>query len=265
MGIPVTINHTGPYEFLVDTGAQLTIIEPSLAEQLQLTQQASIGVISVSNYAKSALVIPDLIESGPQVVHQPLMAVQGLGQIKASNPQIRGILGETFLAHFDLLIDYAHKILCLGETKEMQQQLQGERLPLVPQPDRQSDLPYTQPLLVSVHLPGDGRRGTILRLDSGTNAPLLFASRQEQPSWILRSRTVQGNVAGSGHAMRLAALPSQEVKLGAHMVRQITFLTPVTDGDTFAGAGGEDGLLPTSLFKRVFISYSGQFAMLEPR
>ena len=29
--VPIEINHSGPYEFVVDTGAQVTTIEPSLA------------------------------------------------------------------------------------------------------------------------------------------------------------------------------------------------------------------------------------------
>ena len=33
---PVTVNHTGPYNFLVDTGSQLTIIDSSLAAALHL-------------------------------------------------------------------------------------------------------------------------------------------------------------------------------------------------------------------------------------
>ena len=33
---PVMINRTGPYDFLVDTGAEITMVSPSLAAELQL-------------------------------------------------------------------------------------------------------------------------------------------------------------------------------------------------------------------------------------
>jgi hypothetical protein len=226
IGISASVNHSGPYEFLVDTGTQITIIEPSLAEELKLKPQASIGVISVSNHAKSVLVIPEVIEAGGNSVNQPLVAIQELGQIQRMNPQIRGILGETFLARFDLLIDYAHRILCLDDTKGMRQQIAGEHLPLVAQPVRQSDLPYTQPMLISVHVYGDGAKGTILRLDLGTNAPVLFASRLEQPAWMMRNHGFHGSVTGNGGNVALVAMPAQEVKLGSHTVRQIAFYTP---------------------------------------
>lgn len=263
IGISVAINHSGPYEFLVDTGAPLTMMEPSLAEELQLTPQASIGVISVANYAKAQLVIPDAIDAGTVSVSKPLVAVEGLGQIHANNPQVRGILGLNFLGRFDLLIDYAHKFLCLDEAKQMQAAVRGEHVPVQAQPDRQSDLPYTQPLLLSAHLPGDKAQGTLLRLDSGSNAPVLFSSREEQPAWMLRGRATQGGVTGNGGALSFAATAATEVKIGAHTVRQIAFLAPTSSGRRF-DAGGEDGLLPASLFKRVYISYADKFVILDP-
>jgi hypothetical protein len=42
---------------------------------------------------------------------KPLVVVQDLGSIQAADPRIRGVLGENFLAHLDLLIDYAHKLI----------------------------------------------------------------------------------------------------------------------------------------------------------
>jgi hypothetical protein len=34
--IPVKINQSGPFDFMVDTGSQLTIVDPALASQLGL-------------------------------------------------------------------------------------------------------------------------------------------------------------------------------------------------------------------------------------
>ena len=34
--VQVTINHTGPYDFMVDTGAQVTTVDPALAAELHL-------------------------------------------------------------------------------------------------------------------------------------------------------------------------------------------------------------------------------------
>lgn len=264
IAISVTVNGAGPYEFMVDTGSQITIIEPSLAADLHLQPQATIGVGSVVSNAKADLVVPDLIEAGPYAVHQPLVAVISLAQVQALNPHVRGILGETFLAHFDLLIDHAHKILCFDDAKRMQEDVHGERVPLVEQPNRQSDLPFTQPVLISVHLPGDGSRGTVLNLDSGTNVPLLYANHLEAPPWLQKNHARQGSVVGGGAAASFAVMPTQQVRIGTRIVRQIAFLTPVNTGCIVAKRG-EDGLLPTVLFKRVFISYANQFVIFDPQ
>src|SRR6516162_88593 len=59
IAVSVTINNRGPYEFLVDTGMQVTIIEPSLAEELGLKPAGDADVSAVGNHSKAELVIPD--------------------------------------------------------------------------------------------------------------------------------------------------------------------------------------------------------------
>ena len=41
--IPVRINHSGPYDFMVDTGSQLNVIDPLLATELALKSQGRIS------------------------------------------------------------------------------------------------------------------------------------------------------------------------------------------------------------------------------
>jgi hypothetical protein len=262
IAISVTVNGSGPYEFVVDTGSQLTIVEPSLAAELKLQPQGSIGVAAIGNTAKAELMIPDVIAVGSYAVRLPWVAVEGLGQIQALNPKVRGILGETFLARFDLLIDHGHKFLCFDETKRLQQELGGEHIPIVEQRERQSDLPYTQPYLISVHMHGDGSEGTVLRLDSGANVPLLFVNHTETPDWRLNAHVQQDSAVGASAPVSYAVMPSQDVRIGTQMVRQIVFVTPVSTGSWLVG---EDGLLPTTLFKRVLISYADHFVIFEPR
>ena len=135
IAVSVTVNRTGPYEFLVDTGSQVTIIEPSLAAELELKPQGDIDVSAVGNHSQTELVIPDLIEVGPFAVRRPLVVVESLAQIQARDPKIRGLLGGSFLGHFDVLIDYAHKLLCFDETNKLRQNVQGEHVAVVQQSD----------------------------------------------------------------------------------------------------------------------------------
>src|ERR1039457_3823497 len=129
--IPVSINQSGPFDFMVDTGSQLNVIDPALAAQLNLKSQGTVALVATAAYSQASVAILDSLEAGSQVVVKPLVVVQDLGPIQTADPRIRGVLGENFLAHFDMLIDYARGLLCLDEANLMEKYLLGERIPLV--------------------------------------------------------------------------------------------------------------------------------------
>ena len=63
--VAVSINHTGPYDFLLDTGTQITMIDPSLAAALHLDTQGAAVVAGVgpgrsASYAQLDLSKPAL-------------------------------------------------------------------------------------------------------------------------------------------------------------------------------------------------------------
>jgi hypothetical protein len=262
IAIPVTINGTGPYEFMVDTGSQLTIIDPSLASELRLEPQGSIGVTAISSHSQAELVLPEKVEAASHSVSKLLVAVSSLGQVQAANPKVRGLLGENFLARFDLLIDYGHKVVCLDDGERMRQALQGERIPLEAQPNRQSDIPFTQPYLIAAHLAGTGKQNSLLRLDSGSDNALVYHDYGDKPSWIPGGHTLSGNSIGAAQ-QSYRALASEDVKIGSLWLRGIRFVTPTTAH--YPVQPGQDGLLPTSLFHRVFLSYADHFAIFDPK
>ena len=41
--IPVKVDQSGPFDFMVDTGSQLNVIDPALAAQLNLRSQGTVG------------------------------------------------------------------------------------------------------------------------------------------------------------------------------------------------------------------------------
>jgi Aspartyl protease len=43
--IPVRINQKGPFDFMVDTGSQITVVDPSLAVELGLKPQGEVGLV----------------------------------------------------------------------------------------------------------------------------------------------------------------------------------------------------------------------------
>jgi len=260
--VRVLINRAGPYDFLVDTGSQITTIDPALASDLHLRIQGTTGVSGVATQSRSAFTFLDLIEVGSHSVPHSLVVIQDITELKAADPRIRGILGENFLSHFDLLIDNRQQILCLDESRTLARAVKGEHIPLEQPHGPRDDLPFTRPMMVSVRLTADDVAPVLLRLDSGSNAPLLYAA---QPR-LLRASVSRAPVLKrvvNGVEQAFAVLPAQDILVGACPVRQISFVIPVNEVGSGPGPR-EDGLLPTSAFERVFISYSRNYSALAP-
>ena len=257
----VTVNHSGPYEFMVDTGSEITVIEPSLAAELKLQPMGAAGLVTGVRQTATDVVSPEVIEFGGHALHQPLIAVASLAPFQDFHPRIRGILGEDFLKGFDLLIDRGKKILCLDPTTELRGIIRGDRISIVRQ--GWDDPRIAQAILVPVRLSEQKSRMMYLRLDSGASAPILYATPSTWEPRVEHATPLRANVIG-GSTELFKTMAPQEIRIGNHVVSDVTFAAPVASKQNVVFAG-EDGLLPTSLFKRVFISYGGGFVVLEPR
>jgi hypothetical protein len=261
--IPVNINQAGPFDFIVDTGSQITVVDPLLAAELDLKPQGAVGLVSVASYAHAPITVVDTLEVASHVVEKLLVVVQDLGQIQAADSRIRGVLGENFLAHFDLLIDYGRKLLCLDETKVMRDEVHGERIPLMRPQHSESELPFTERLVIPVLLSGTGTRPILLQLDSGSDGPILYASREETKLRLLERATLQGdNVSKAQRAF--ASLPPQDMRIGSRTLSRVSFVTPVRV-EKNVPRHDEDGVLPTVLFQRVLISGFDRYVVFDPR
>jgi Aspartyl protease len=259
--VDVSLNQRGPYPFLLDTGAQITSIDPALASELQLKMHGAGEILGVSSHEDVALAQLDDMQVGEQGVPHSLVAIQPLTQLQAADPAVRGVLGGDFLRHFDVLIDQANGLLCLGKSGEMRSHVHGEELTFAPS-HAERDAASTEPLIIPVRLSGMAGRPFFLLLDSGANAPFLW--RVEEPM-RMRSVAVRGNISAGQSAHRaftITILPAQDMQIGRLLVHQISFATPVLGGNDAAKIG-VDGLLPTAQFRRVYIDYNNRFVVLE--
>jgi hypothetical protein len=260
--IPVRINQKGPFDFMVDTGSQVTVIDPSLAAELGLKPQGKVGLVTVASYVHASITVPDTLEAATQVVEKPFVVVQNLGPIQVADPRIRGVLGENSLAHFDLLIDYAHKLLCLDGTGAMRESVRGERIPLVASQNPEGEVPFTDRLVIPVHLSDAGNRKILLQLDSGSDG-LILSAGIEANSALLKQATLQGS--GVSKAQRaFAVLPLQDMRIGSRTLSHVYFVTPVSVEQNVPTMEA-DGLLPTVLFQHVFISGSDHYVVFDPK
>jgi len=262
--IPVRINQAGPFDFMVDTGSQVTVIDPSLASELNLKVQGRVGLVSVVNFAQASATVLDTLEADSHVIEKSPAIVQDLRPIQAADPHIRGVLGESFLAHFDLFVDYGHKLLCLDETSAMRDSVRGERISFIRPQHPEDELPFLERLVVSVRLSGTGKQPILLQLDSGSDGPILYpGSDQPEVQALVQSATLQG--ANTTDAQRaFAVLPTQTMQIGNRILTHVSLVTPVAVAKNLPPQR-EDGLLPTVLFQRVLISGRGHFVVFDPK
>jgi len=260
--VPVAINHSGPYDFLVDTGAQITTVDPALAAELNLKIEGTTGFVGVGFRTRPSFAHLTILEAGSHAIANPLAVVQNLEHLQAADPHIRGILGGNFLGHFDMLIDYPQRLLCLDDAKVMQPEVKGKHIALVTPTHPDDGVLSTEPLIISVHLSGIPARPLLQLLDSGTNVPLLYDSGKAIAGGFSVSAPIRDH-GPDGVERVFAVLPPQDMQIGALTFHQISFVTPVTRKDI--PRLEVDGLLPTALFRRVYISYADRFVVLEPR
>ena len=125
-----------------------------------------------------------------------------------------------------------------------------------------SDFPFTEPNVVSAHVPAANMAPILLRINSGSNVPVLYAtdSSIHKPG---ASRAPMLKRVVNGAEQAFAVLPPQDLLVGAESIRQVSFVMPMNFG--WSGfAPCENGLLPTLIFHRVFISYEHRYVILDP-
>jgi len=249
---------------MVDTGSQLTVIDPPLAALLNLKSQSTVGLLAATRQFQASLVVPDSIEAGSHAVTSPLVAVQDLGPIQAADPHIRGVLGEDFLAHFDLLIDYGRSLVCLDDSKAMQPQIRGERIPLIPPfAHPEGEAPFADRLVISVRLSDTGNMAILLQLDSGSDGPILYSGNSALEEPLLKR--AKARASGATEAQRaFAVLPPQDVRIGARTIHNVPFVTPAGAGQNLPDRE-TNGLLATVLFQRVYVNHTDRYVILDPR
>ncbi len=258
--VAVSVDHSGPYSFLLDTGTQVTIVDLSLAAELHLSGNGSANVASAGSQSDAPFLQVDLLEVGSHAVANQAVLLYDLRKMNFANHTVRGILGEDFLESYDLLIDNAHRLLCLDDSTAMRADVKGPHVPLLAPAQTPDGARLPTSLIVSVRL-SDSMRPVRLMLDSGADFSLLYNARQFMALAQFPTATLQGNgVDGAQRAF--SALPPQDVKIGPVYLPGVAFVTcPSAEKSSITAE--LDGLLPTGLFRRVLIDHADHFAILE--
>jgi hypothetical protein len=258
--VAVSVNHSGPYNFLLDTGTQMTMVDPTLAAKLHLATQGEAVVASVGTHASASFAQLDQIEAGSHAVANQKVLVYDLQNLQATGLDVQGVLGEDFLGQFDMLIDNGHSLLCLDESAAMRGDVKGSHIALV-DPGQKASGSTASSLIVVAKLT-DGMRPVRLKLDSGSNVPFLYNTSDYMALGLFKGASLHGGGA-NGAQRTFTALPPQNVRMGAVEVSKVPFIT-LAGVQKDSRTSDFDGLLTLGLFKRVLIAHADHFAVLEP-
>src|SRR3954454_12769533 len=73
--IPVKINQSGPFDFMVDTGSQLNVIDPALAAELNLKSQGTVGLVATAAWSQASVGVLDSLQAGSHLILKPVVII----------------------------------------------------------------------------------------------------------------------------------------------------------------------------------------------
>jgi hypothetical protein len=254
--VPVSLNGSGPYPFLLDTGSNSTLVRNELLDTLGISSKklTPAHVMAGVSYLRPTVVdivtVADLSING--------LEIEGIDadQISRLRVPVQGVLGEDFLKHFDILIDNHAKTLTLDHGFDLAHSLTGDHLPLSFSGMR-SGHSTADRLVLGLNLPSS-KVTTHLLIDSGTNYAAFFplkpmpAGGGAMPGATLR--TFSGN--------RRCRVDSVTLTFGTHTFPDMRLVS--CEGLT-RDKVDVDGMLPTNIFDRLFISHASGYAIANPR
>jgi hypothetical protein len=218
------------YPFLLDTGSEATFVDAALAGTLGLTATSR---TTIDTPAGPAPAVTSNVSLTYGIVHVDDLEIvhDALTSIHTVAPEIRGLLGQDVLRRTNWLLDYREAIVLQDPEGVVGERVQGERLAV----NWIGDLPTVGASF--------GRSTPVrLVLDSAATGLVLF-------------KLPVGTATGESARLQTLAGRTEAPILSADALRLGSLLLPHPKAAVIvqdAAGGDAGGLLPTSLFDRVY-------------
>ncbi len=253
MVVPVSINGRGPYDFLLDTGAAMTMVDERVARDLALRPMTRVRLGTFTGAPSMPMAPVETISVGLQSLNNMEVLYFDLRKLFSFGYGIRGVLGQDFLSRFNYLISYREKSIRFEKNGDLNSVLTGERLPS----ERNQSKSY-----VSVQPLGGEEKGRRFLLDSGALDPLVFALPSQVPALDVVHMEEQGMVAQTSIGRRNMHLCRVGIfRIGGLTLKNLRFMVV----DLLPGEKRfEDGLLPMRLFDSIYFNNEKSYVILNP-
>jgi predicted aspartyl protease len=247
--VSLQVNGKSSFDFILDTGADTTIVDPSIAPELSLVSVDRVRQTTLSGVqvvTRSSM--RHLSAGAVDVVDLPVL-VEDLTMLRKMDAHIVGIAGQDFLSRFNYVLDYRKHVVRIEQGDEILDAIDGVHVPIEASGNR---------LLVACEAESRGRAKLQLMLDSGANSVVLLHEASRALDLTPREggleRTTSGQVG-----MQVGRIGTLTV--GSQQLHDLAAALPATDPREQIG----DGLLPTSLFESVYFNNRQGFVVFNPR
>ena len=251
--VPVRVDGHGPFEFLLDTGTDTTLLTPEVAARLALRPTSRVALATPAGARAVARAGVRSLSVGPKLLGGGVVLIDGLEELRALDSRLCGVVGQNFLGRLNYSLDYGRRLLVVEDGRDAPPA--GERVPIAKEEGKM--------FVAATSRHGDAAALRLL-VDTAAGGLVLFDSPscraaleiETPPGLLLKASTNAGS---------LAARPGQLKSLrvgGAKFTRLPVALIRVPQS---AGPRREDGLLPTSLFRSIYFNNAEGYVVLNPR
>jgi predicted aspartyl protease len=257
MVVSVFVNDRGPFDFLVDTGTNTTLIDPQLARELGLEP---VGRMSLVRLNKSVPVDRYFLQTfrvgAASVSHLEALAAP-LAELQAIRGKIRGVLGTNFLLQFSFLLDYDQQRFAVFPLPEQAHAPEGVRVRVEIHDWR---------ILVPVTSPASPAGTWKLCLDSAISELLVFEGRTAASGRGMdRCGQVTCLMQVATNLSRQNAASVRVRNLGIAEAHLQDVPAVVLHNELLSPSDPSDGLLPASLLRSVFFDRTDASVVFSPR
>jgi predicted aspartyl protease len=241
--VPVLVNGQGPFEFILDTGADDVVVDKSLAKRLGLVSSGRAHQATIAGAWAPDQSEAESLQVGSARTEKTLILLTDLSPLCALAAGAQGVLGQGFLSHFNYLLDYEHRSIRFEQADEIQDSIHGEPIPTTLAGRR---------MIVYAQVQVKGSVAVRLLLDSGANTLVLSRASSDAARIVLDTPRLETTVSTR------VALPSGRVpQLTVGLWRLRDLPAAVTSAQLMPQIC--DGLLPASIFKSIYVNNTQGF------
>jgi outer membrane lipoprotein-sorting protein len=258
--VQAQINNSAPQWFILDTGANATLIDARRVRALGLKSAGKVGA-SVTGGSTEVTFTKGVTFTvpGAKLMNQTVASIPFTKEFTQIKRNFGGILGYDFISRFVMEIDYLNKRLTLYDAKSYSYKGPGKRVPIV--------LEGTPKVSAEVKVTGQEPVEGLFELDTGYDGAATLYRPFVNAHKFLEPQVHDGETTRHGVGQETTSVTSriESINFGGFSFRDVVTHFPLGE----EGSGGDKdtaGLIGNDILRRfkLILDYSRQEMILEP-